>query len=77
MEMTVYGYCYNPCTYESGEITISLHRTKAGAWRALRRDVWEKAVDGRNFDLQYGGEADHYREPGWVTHRVREFTVYE
>lgn len=74
--MTLYGYCHNPCTYESAEALISLHQSKAGAWRALRQRVWDLAADGREYHLQYGGQSDAYREPHWSTHRIREYEVY-
>lgn len=34
--MIVYAFRYNSCIYESSWATISLHYTKAGAYKALR-----------------------------------------
>lgn len=74
--MILYGFFYNPCTYESGEVLLSLHLSKVGAYRALRDYLWSQAVEGRNFHLQYGGTPNAYRVPHWTTHRIKECEVY-
>lgn len=46
--MIVYAYMRNGCIYESAAYPISLHTTKAGAWRAMNRDMfqrWQKEQD--------------------------------
>jgi len=34
--MIVYAFTHTDCVYESGSVTQSLHRTKAGAYKALK-----------------------------------------
>ena len=42
MTETVYTVSYNPCVYESGLMTLSLHRTKKGAYLALKKLLFDK-----------------------------------
>lgn len=35
--MTIYSFLYCPCIYESSYQTISLHKTKRGAYNAMRK----------------------------------------
>jgi hypothetical protein len=51
----VYTVWYNSCVYESAARTISIHQTKAGAWKALRKMLWDKAVDHREQGLTWAG----------------------
>lgn len=37
MEEHVYLFLYNPCIWESSFATISIHRTKKGAYQAMRK----------------------------------------
>lgn len=53
--MSVWAFWRNPCTHESAAATISLHRTKAGAWRAKRRYMLAEAGEERTFAIQFGG----------------------
>ena len=36
MKNKVYLFLYNPCIWESSFCTISIHKTKLGAYRAMR-----------------------------------------
>ncbi len=38
----VYEFLYNPCIHESTSCTMSIHRTKKGAYKALRKFLLEK-----------------------------------
>lgn len=53
--MIVWAFWRNPMIHESAAATISLHRTKAGAWRAKSRFMNELAMEERDFALQHGG----------------------
>jgi hypothetical protein len=51
--MTLYGFFFNSCIYESAEALVSLHETKAGAYRAMvadQRAEWERARDAKLVD---------------------------
>lgn len=37
----LWGFFHTTCIYESAAALVSLHRTKAGAWRAMWRRQWE------------------------------------
>lgn len=39
-QTTFYGFFHNPDTYESAGALVSLHRTKASAYRAMNRRQW-------------------------------------
>lgn len=42
--MTLFGFFHCSCVYESGHSLVSLHRSKAGAYKAMRRNIlaqWE------------------------------------
>ena len=49
--MTLYGFFYNSCIYESAHALISIHKTKDGADKALvlhkemKRGEWQILVD--------------------------------
>lgn len=54
-EPQVYIVWYNSCIYESAPATISIHLTKAGAWKAMRKMIWDKAVEHREQGLCWAG----------------------
>lgn len=54
-----WGFFHSTCIYESDAELISLHATKAGAWRAMHRAQWLAWEEVRT--LQMAGR----REPGW------------
>lgn len=48
MEFEVYAVMYTPCMYESAYVPLSYHRTKAGAYRAMRKsklEAWARVDD--------------------------------
>jgi len=51
---TLYGFFYCSCIYESADALQSLHRTKAGAWHALRAALFARAVQEREAALRFG-----------------------
>lgn len=52
--MQVWAFWRNPCIYESAAETISLHRTKQGAWKAKNRFMNLLAINEREADLRHG-----------------------
>lgn len=54
-----YGFFHSSCIYESDAELVSLHATKAGAWRAMHRAQWLAWEKVRT--LQLTGRL----EPGW------------
>mgnify|MGYP006898468757 CR=1 FL=1 len=57
---TIYEFLYNPCIYESGYITISLHITKEGAIKAMKA---HKAKEKRKFNKLF--TADKLADPAY------------
>lgn len=55
--MIVFAFLYNGFIYESAAAVVSLHSTKAGAWRAMRKFMFDMAQDERNFAIQFGGKS--------------------
>ncbi len=43
----LYAFVYTSCIYESAAATVSLHRTKAGAWRAAYKARYAAWVEAR------------------------------
>lgn len=43
----LWGFFHTTCIYESAAALVSLHRTKAGAWRAMHRAQWQAWEDAR------------------------------
>lgn len=52
--MIVFGAFHSACYHESAEALVSLHTTKAGAWRAKHALMWAVEVEAREFDLANG-----------------------
>lgn len=53
--MIVYGFWRNPMIHESAAATVSLHRTRVGAWRAKHRFMFDLTMQERDFAIRYGG----------------------
>ena len=55
---TLYGFFHTTCIYESAAALMSLHKTKAGAWKAMHKhqwDIWEKARSPEDTNLHMNG----------------------
>ena len=50
----IYSFIYCPCIFESGFVTISLHRTKEGAYKAMRKHLVEAYNNWFNERLLFG-----------------------
>lgn len=66
----LWGFFHSTCVFESDAALISLHATKAGAWRAMHRAQWLAWEDAREMQLTglrerglkaYVYEASHIR----------------
>lgn len=42
VQTTFFGFFHTDCTFESAAALVSLHRTKAGAYRAMNRRQWRE-----------------------------------
>ena len=67
-KLVVYAFEKNPCFYESMFETVSLHFTKAGAYKAMRqRKVADYEAWWKNRYARYEN-----KYPDWEIYRVRE-----
>lgn len=63
-QLTVYAFMHNDCVFESSAYPVSLHESKADAWRAMHRHqfaAWEKAqrecrLESKAFIRKHWGE---------------------
>ena len=53
--MKIYEALYNPCVHESGDVTISIHKTKKGALEAIKK---HKAKKKKEFDKLWNKKED-------------------
>ena len=56
--MTLYGFFWTDCVYESGLMLQSLHRSKVGALRAMikaQSDRWERCRSGSDTGIHMDG----------------------
>lgn len=83
----VYAYQYNDCLYESSFYVVSLHATKAGAYRAKQKAQWAQELEAleqnRKHDREIARDAkiplrkdSHWRRVNDSTaHRIVEFVI--
>ncbi len=75
-ETKIYEFIYNDCIYEGGWVTMSIHRTKKGAYKAMRRFLIDSYMDWYNERMFYGkggyfGGIDKFgRHSGWGVREV-------
>jgi hypothetical protein len=50
----IYQFLYTDCIYESGMETISLHKTKKGAYNSMRKFLVERYMEWYNERIIYG-----------------------
>ena len=64
---TLYGFLHTTCIHESAAALVSLHQSKAGAWKAMHKhqwDIWEKARSPEDTNLHLEGYGrKHHRCP--------------
>lgn len=51
---TLYGFFRSSCIHESAAALVSLHTTKAGAWRAKHAAMFAACVEEREFARRVG-----------------------
>ena len=69
---TLYAFLYNPMIHESGYITVSIHRTREGAEKALewhKKEHIEETIEDYG---KYDEEWDTFRD--W---RISEITIQD
>jgi hypothetical protein len=72
-----YAFMYNGCIYESGPSVMSLHWTKAGAYRAMNRylfDEWEKHNHGWG-RKRYSGRGTKVLDRRFEWWGIKEFPI--
>jgi hypothetical protein len=52
-QTTLYAFLYNPMIHESGYITVSIHRTREGAEKALE---WHKNEAKKEYEELFEGQ---------------------
>ena len=52
--MIIYQFLFCHCTFEGGWTTMSLHKTKRGAYFAMRKYIVAKYMEEYNFRFIYG-----------------------
>jgi hypothetical protein len=52
--MIIYEFLYCSCTFESAYATMSLHRTKAGAYKAMKDHKWNTYMEWYENRALYG-----------------------
>lgn len=73
--MNIWANMHNPMIYESEADVVSLHITKAGAWRAMRRNIFAKCVANREYSLLNGKRYACDSEMSWQWFGVKQITV--
>lgn len=69
-EVYAFEWCY--CIYESGFCVESLHLTKAGAYRAMRKTLLERYVEGTHQERYWRQRFQPLNSHRW---RVRTITL--
>ena len=73
-----WAFMYNGCIYESGPSVMSLHWTKAGAYRAMNRylfDEWEKHNHGWG-RKRYSGRGTKVLDRRLEWWGIKEFPIH-
>ena len=71
----VFVFMHNPCTYESEAVTISVHKTLIGAWKACHKEHYTAWLDARKNALTYGNSRDGNGVPENEDFLVRRFDL--
>jgi hypothetical protein len=71
----VYAFEYTSCIYESSFKTMSIHRTKKGAYKAMRNFLETEYAKWRNYNLIFG--VDSFKFGYLESWRIVEVDVLE
>ena len=52
--MLIYEFVYTDSIFESGMVTLSVHKTKKGAYNAMREFLEKKYAEWRESGIRYG-----------------------
>lgn len=66
--MIVYAFMYCSCIYESSFGLISLHETKRGAYKSMRKHLTNEYNERFEASIQFGKK--HYRGSKWLEHQL-------
>lgn len=72
-----YGFLYTECIYESAAAVVSLHWTKAGAYRAMNRflfDKWQE-YNTDKFRKKYAGRGTKALNQRFEWWGIKEFAI--
>jgi hypothetical protein len=61
--MIIFAAMRNPMIHESAAYPLSHHLTKAGAWKAMRKFMFDRVQYQRDQDLAHGGKWMMSRKP--------------
>jgi len=75
MEDKVYAFQYNPCIYESGYCTISLHKTCKGAYQAMRTFILREYNIWRENGIRRGKQP--FKHGAFEDWRMIVLPIYE
>ena len=65
--MEIYEFIYTSCIYESASATMSMHRTKLGAYKAMREFILTDYTQWYDQRIMYG-KGDRRWEDKYGTH---------
>jgi hypothetical protein len=80
---TCFAFMYNSCVYESADACVSLHATKTGAWKAMRKFLWDNEVSNREsyldileHDPEFATLIGGYQDPvNYTRHYIKEMQI--
>lgn len=71
----VYIFQYNPCIHESVFATISLHKTRSSAYKAMKRYITDEYNEWRECGIRYGKQTHKYGE--YEAWRIKTMVVLD
>ena len=68
----LYEFLFTDCIYESAHAAMSTHRTKEGAYKAMRAYITELYNDWRDESLMYGRSLDKpFTASNWRINKIK------
>ncbi|ATS92361.1 hypothetical protein DLP05_086 [Stenotrophomonas phage vB_SmaS_DLP_5] len=71
----VFAFVHSSCKYEESPYVVSLHTTKAGAWRAMYEHRYAHEVLNRDYYLLHGGNYSPMHAGLMMIWAVRQYEV--
>ena len=71
MEEYVYCFKINPCVYESGPITLSIHKTKIGAYMVMNQNLRDRYEEWFNTPKKYRETLPMERDERWFIEKEK------